>query len=494
MPHQSTTLNLFPDPDELTEALADVLHDYTWKSYTIIYENRESLLRLKDILQVHNRRSRDVKLRQLHDNYEEILNEIHSRGETNIVLDISTDKIIPFLREAERVKMLGDYNRFFITNLDMHTLNLGKLSETPANITCLRIVDTQSDKLNNSLINWRQQDRRMRLKADQITIEAALIYDGVHLFWDAFQNYSSRVRKLPKFQQICSEPKKGGKNTFGEKLIEMMGMERSEIYEGASGKVFFDQTTKTRVNFQLEILELSGGNFTRIGSWDKHEKVKYDRDLAAVEAQIVESIVSKRFKIVSKRSEPFFMYRNSSEEEPLVGNDRFEGYVVDLIIELQKVLKFEYDLEEIPDNQYGSKDPNTKQWNGIVKHLLERKADLGVADMSITYERKTAVDFTAPFMNLGIGILYKKPEEKETRLFSFLDPFDTSVWLYTGLSFISISFLLFLVSRINSDDWEPTHPCNQEPEEVESIWNIMNCVWLSMGSIMGQGAYELTLN
>lgn len=94
----------------------------------------------------------------------------------------------------------------------------------------------------------------------------------------------------------------------------------------------------------------------------------------------------------------------------------------------------------------------------------------------------------APFMNLGIGILYKKAEKKDPDLFSFLDPFDTTVWLCTGLSFCSVSLLLFLVSRINADDWEPTHPCNQEPDEVESIWNIMNCVWLSMGSIMGQGS------
>lgn len=37
------------------------------------------------------------------------------------------------------------------------------------------------------------------------------------------------------------------------------------------------------------------------------------------------------------------------------------------------------------------------------------------------------------------------------------------------------------------DDWESSHPCNQEPEELENIWNIMNCIWLTMGSIMGQG-------
>ncbi len=37
------------------------------------------------------------------------------------------------------------------------------------------------------------------------------------------------------------------------------------------------------------------------------------------------------------------------------------------------------------------------------------------------------------------------------------------------------------------DDWEASHPCDKEPQELENIWNILNCVWLTMGSIMGQG-------
>ncbi len=34
--------------------------------------------------------------------------------------------------------------------------------------------------------------------------------------------------------------------------------------------------------------------------------------------------------------------------------------------------------------------------------LLSQKADLAIADLTITYEREQAVDFTMPFMNLGI--------------------------------------------------------------------------------------------
>lgn len=36
-----------------------------------------------------------------------------------------------------------------------------------------------------------------------------------------------------------------------------------------------------------------------------------------------------------------------------------------------------------------------------------QKADLAVASMTINYARETVIDFTKPFMNLGIGILFK---------------------------------------------------------------------------------------
>jgi glutamate receptor, ionotropic, invertebrate len=48
------TINMYPDAEMLSQAYADLLIDYTWKSYTIIYEDDDSLRRLKDILQIHS--------------------------------------------------------------------------------------------------------------------------------------------------------------------------------------------------------------------------------------------------------------------------------------------------------------------------------------------------------------------------------------------------------------------------------------------------------
>lgn len=54
------------------------------------------------------------------------------------------------------------------------------------------------------------------------------------------------------------------------------------------------------------------------------------------------------------------------------GNDRFEGYSIDLIDGISKILGFRYVFELVPDNMYGGYNKETKKWNGLVKHLLDR--------------------------------------------------------------------------------------------------------------------------
>ena len=49
--------------------------------------------------------------------------------------------------------------------------------------------------------------------------------------------------------------------------------------------------------------------------------------------------------------------------------------------------------------------------------LLLQKADLAIPDLSITYEREKAVDFSNPFMTLGISVLYRKPKKKRSWTF-----------------------------------------------------------------------------
>lgn len=66
---------------------------------------------------------------------------------------------------------------------------------------------------------------------------------------------------------------------------------------------------------------------------------------------------------------------NSSEAkdgEYFEGNSRYEGYSFDLIEGISKILNFKYRIEIVPDGKYGSLNKETKKWDGLVKHLLDR--------------------------------------------------------------------------------------------------------------------------
>ena len=142
---------------------------------------------------------------------------------------------------------------------------------------------------------------------------------------------------------------------------------------------------------------------------------------------------------------PFLMLKEKSET--LTGNARYEGYSVDLVEEISQILGFNYTIKLVDDGKYGSFDKETGKWNGMIGELQAQKADLVVADITITYEREQGVDFTMPFMNLGVTILYKKPTKKDPNLFSFLSPLSFDVWIYIITAYLAVSLLLFTISR-----------------------------------------------
>lgn len=45
---------------------------------------------------------------------------------------------------------------------------------------------------------------------------------------------------------------------------------------------------------------------------------------------------------------------------------------MDLIEGISQILGFKYELELVKDNKYGSYNKETKTWDGLVKHLLDR--------------------------------------------------------------------------------------------------------------------------
>lgn len=494
------TLNFYPESEALSKAFSDVLLDYTWKSYTIVYENEENLVRLKDVLQIHKPKAENpIMIERLdleNKTFGPLLKSIRSNQIKNIVLDISTDKIVKFLQDAKTVNMLVDYNKFFITNLDTHTLDLSEFVDTNANITTLRLVNVQSNEMRFAVEAWNNR-YGYPFTATQMPLEAALVYDAVSFFGHSLRQFAPnpsefRAKKWSNCMDFRESSSRSSQQHHQSTFTLLEFMRASEM-EGLTGKIEFNKANASltapnkpnpkrgsRTEFDLDILEKDKDSFKKIAHCDATLGVVYDRDEDDVEEKIVQAIGNKTFHIAVRAEAPFIFVRDIDEKtnKTLEGNDRFSGYVVDLISHIQRALRFKYEFELVKDNKNGNYEALKNEWNGLIGEVLKGRADLAIADLTITYDRKKVVDFTNPFMNLGIGILYTKPEPKAKNLFSFLDPFKTDVWIYTGeefylfinliklnlfigLAYVFISALVFLLSRINNDDWESSHPCNQ---------------------------------
>lgn len=128
------------------------------------------------------------------------------------------------------------------------------------------------------------------------------------------------------------------------------------------------------------------------------------------------------------------MFKNTLfQQEPFIFKDEaaakgFSGYCVDLIKDIAELLKFDYEIVEAPDAKFGNMDEKGN-WNGVVKELMDKRADIGLGSMSVMAERENVIDFTVPYYDLvGITILMKLPETP-TSLFKFLTVLETDVWL-----------------------------------------------------------------
>ena len=186
------------------------------------------------------------------------------------------------------------------------------------------------------------------------------------------------------------------------------------------------------------------------------------------------------------QSDPYGMLKETALK--LTGNDRFEGFGIELIQKLSEKLGFNYTFRLQEDGAYGSFNKDTGEWNGMIRELMDDRADLAITDLTITSDRESAADFTMPFMNLGISILFQKPQKEPPSLFSFMSPFSKEVWLYLAVALFLVSLSLFIMGRLSPAEWDNPYPCIEEPDMLENQFSFRNSVWFAIGALLQQGS------
>ncbi|XP_071864138.1 glutamate receptor ionotropic, kainate 2 isoform X4 [Bombus fervidus] len=470
------SINLYPSQDHLNKAFKDLMSFLNWTRVAIIYEEDYGLFKLQDLVKSPPSARTEMYIRQAGPgSYRQVLREVRHKEIYKLIVDTDPAHMQQFFRAILQLQM-NDYRyHYMFTTFDIETFDLEDFKYNSVNMTAFRLVDLEEPKVAEVL---RQMERFQPIghailnKTGVIQAEPALVYDSVQVFAHGLAALD-RSHDLRPANLSCEkeEPWDDGLSLYN--YINAAGL------HGLTGHIEFNEGKRN--NFKLDLLKLKKEELVKVGEWKPGSGVNVT-DVGAFYETTATNIT---LVVMTREEKPYVMVK---EDKNLTGNARFEGFCIDLLKWIAGQVGFQYAIRLVPDHMYGVYDPKTKEWNGIVRELMEKRADLAVASMTINYARESVIDFTKPFMNLGIGILFKVPSSQPTRLFSFMNPLAVEIWLYVLAAYMLVSFTLFVMARFSPYEWNNPHPCLAESDIVENQFSVSNSFWFITGTFLRQGS------
>ncbi|KAM6322363.1 glutamate receptor 1 isoform 3-T3 [Podargus strigoides] len=419
---------------ELQDALISVIEHYSWQKFVYIYDADRGLSVLQKVLDTAAEKNWQVTavniLTTTEEGYRVLFQELEKKKERLVVVDCESERLNIILSKIIKLEKNGNGYHYILANLGFMDIDLTKFKESGANVTGFQLVNYTDVVPARIMQQWRNNDAREHPRVD----------------W-----------KRPKVH-----------------------------FEGLSGNVQFNEKGR-RTNYTLHVIEMKHDGIRKIGYWNEDEKLVP----AAIDTQSGNestSLQNRTYIVTTILEDPYVMLKKNANQ--FEGNERYEGYCVELAAEIAKHVGYHYRLEIVRDGKYGARDPDTKTWNGMVGELVYGRADVAVAPLTITLVREEVIDFSKPFMSLGISIMIKKPQKSKPGVFSFLDPLAYEIWMCIVFAYIGVSVVLFLVSRFSPYEWHTEEfeegrdqPANDQTNE----FGIFNSLWFSLGAFMQQG-------
>ncbi|XP_016977534.1 glutamate receptor ionotropic, kainate 2 [Drosophila rhopaloa] len=478
--------NLHPSPEDIAHALYDIVNQFEWSRFIFCYESAEYLNILDHLMTLYGTKGPVIKVMRydlnLNGNYKSVLRRIRKSEDSRIVVVGSTEGVAELLRQAQQVGIMNEDYTYVVGNLDLHTFELEEYKYSEANITGIRMFSPDQEAvrdLDEKLHQELGESGPTNTGSSSVTMSMALTYDAVRVI-------AETTKHLPYQPQMlnCSERHDNVQPDGSTFRNYMRSLEIKE--KTITGRIYFEGNV--RKGFTFDVIELQSSGLVKIGTWEEGKDFEFQRPPEVINFNDINdgSLVNKTFTVlISIATKPYASLVESIDT--LLGNNQYQGYGVDLIKELADKLGFKFIFRD-GGSDYGSFNKTTNTTTGMLKEIVEGRADLAITDLTITAEREEVIDFSIPFMNLGIAILYVKPQKAPPALFSFMDPFSSEVWLYLGIAYVGVSLCFFIIGRLSPIEWDNPYPCIEEPEKLENQFTINNSLWFTTGALLQQGS------
>ncbi|KAM6986282.1 glutamate receptor ionotropic, kainate 1-like [Aplochiton taeniatus] len=491
-------INLYPEYSAVARAILDIVVFFKWKKLTVIYEDSTSLMRMQELIKAPAKLNLKIKIRQLtpgNSDARPLLKELKRDKEFFVLFDCSYSMASELLKQLSSMGMMTEYYHYFFTTLDLFALDLEPYRYSGVNMTGFRLLNMDRPWVASTLEKW-SSERRQGPKQDSglldgvMTTEAALMYDAVFMVAVA----SQRASQMTVSSLQCHRHKPW---RFGPRFMNLF---KEAQWDGLTGRIVLNKEDGLRRDFDLDIISLKedgpsrntvdglgilNKRWIKIAVWNSAAGINLTEQSRNKIQNVTDSLANRTLIVTTILENPYVMHRKSEQE--LVGNERFEGYCLDLLKELSNILGFTYEVKLVSDGKYGAQN-DKGEWNGMVRELIDHVADLAVAPLTITYVREKSIDFSKPFMTLGISILYRKPNGTNPGVFSFLNPLSPDIWMYVLLACTGVSCVLFVIARFTPYEWYNPHQCNPSSTLKENNFTLLNSFWFGVGALMRQGS------
>uniref|UniRef100_A0A8C7J062 Glutamate receptor n=1 Tax=Oncorhynchus kisutch TaxID=8019 RepID=A0A8C7J062_ONCKI len=471
------SVSLYPSNEDLSLAIGAILRSFSYPTASLICAKAECLLRLEELVRRFLISRETLSVRMLDESLDPtpLLKEIRDDKVATIIIDANASISYLILRKVRTLTRLQSQRQL---TTDFPLLRLDDVVDDQSNIVGFSMLNSSHpfylEFIRSLNLSWREGCDLSPYPGPSLS--SALMFDAVHVVVGA-------VRELNRSQEIGVKPLSCTTPQIWQHGTSLMNYLRMVEYDGLTGRVEFNSKGQ-RTNYTLRILEKHRGGHKEIGIWYSNNTLAMNS--TSLDINMSETLANKTLIVTTILENPYVMHKSNYQE--LRGNDRYQGFCVDMLRELSDLLKFSFRIKLVDDGLYGAPEPNGS-WTGMVGELINRKADLAVAGFTITSEREKVIDFSKPFMSLGISILYRVHLGRKPGYFSFLDPFSPAVWLFMLLAYLAVSCVLFLAARLSPYEWYNSHPCPMGRKDMlENQYTLGNSLWFPVGGFMQQGS------
>lgn len=327
------------------------------------------------------------------------------------------------------------------------------------------------------------------------TFDAVLVLaEGLQKLLDNGYSISNVTQKFGLYTNSETTPRPEGKY-----LMEYLSKVNTSGV--MSDNLVFD-SSRSPVEDEFDVVNLRSYGFEKVAHWNPNERLvmEANREIVWPSGKVdipsdsTHLIENRTLKVVTIEEHPF-IYVFTSEKDGKK-QYKFSGYCIELLEKLAEKMKFNYEIYPVSDDQFGSVDALTKEWNGMVKELLQGKADLAVASFTISPERQRVIDFTQPYISLGLTALIKSVS-KTSDYFSFFRPFRNDMWAAIGVTMIVVGFFLWFFSTFSPYGYygrcvqtclSRVHP---EYLKFRDTLTLVRALWSSVVYYVGQSSDHL---